>query len=70
MQGIKEILELKRRITSSGLIVSVLHLPDVSGMTTVPDVSGMARDRKKSASVLHMSDMSGMSTGRVRYCRN
>ena len=38
MQGIKEILELKQRITSSGLIVSVLHLPNVSGM---------ARDRKK-----------------------
>ena len=49
MQGIKEILELKQRITSSGLIVSVLHLPDESGM---------ARD-KENVSVLRMPDVSG-----------
>ena len=60
MQGIKEILELKQRITSSGLIVSVLHLPDMSGM---------AKDRKRSVSVVNMPDVSGMYTGRVRYCR-
>ena len=61
MQGIKEILELKRRITSSASIVSVLHLPDVSGM---------ARAERKSVFVLHMPDMSSMSTKRVRYGRN
>ena len=59
--GIQEVLELKRRIISSASIVSVLRLPDMSGM---------ARAERNSVYVLHMPDVSGMSTGRVRYDRN
>ena len=59
--GIQEVLELKRRITSSASIVSILHLPDVFGM---------ARVERKSVYVLHMPDVSGMSTGHVWYGRN
>jgi len=59
--GIQEVLELKRRITSSASIVSILHLPDVSGM---------ARAERKSVYVLHMPDVSGISIRRVRYGRN
>jgi len=54
--GIQEVLELKRRITSSASIVSVLHLPDVSGM---------ARAERKSVYVLHMPDVSGMAGTRA-----
>ena len=59
--GIQEVLELKRRITSSASIVSVLRLLAMSGM---------ARAERKSVYVLHMPDVSGMSTERVRYGRN
>ena len=47
--GIQEVLELKRRIISSASIVSVLRLPDMSGM---------ARAERKSVYVLHMLDVS------------
>ena len=68
MQGIKEILDLKQRITSSGLIVYVLHLPDVSGIPTGRVRYGQGQ--RENVSVLRIPDVSSISTGRVRYCRN
>ena len=39
--GIQEVLELKWRITSIASIVSVLHLPDVSGIAETRTLIGM-----------------------------
>ena len=58
----------KRRITSSELIGSVLHLSDVSGISIGRVRYGQGQ--KVSVSVLCIPDVSGMPTGRVRYCRN
>ena len=59
--GIQEVLELKRRITNSASIVSVLHLPDVSGMPTGRVRYGQGRKEKCLCS---------SHAGRVRYGRN
>ena len=58
----------KRRITSSELIISVLHLSDVSGITIERVRYGQRQ--KESVSALRIPDVSGIPTGRVRYCRN
>ena len=58
----------KRRITSSELIISVLHLSDVSDITIGRVRYGLGQ--KESVSVLCIPDMSGIPTGRVRYCGN